>query len=439
MSARAASRNNLIAGVFVVGAVVLAVAISIVLSGIEDRLTATRAYLVRFSTLDGTAGLEAGSLVKFGGQKIGRVTRILIADGSGGGEPPSIDVGVALRADLRVHEDAVAYLVQPILGGLASINLPTLGSAAGVASPRGSGPEVEPGEAIPGRIAPPSLLSSAGYGEEQVSQVQGLIRDAAEAVDRVNRVAERIEREVEPTMELVRGTLTDARQIAADLRGKIPEWTGKIDTTLASMDSAAADFDAVGNEFRDQAATARNILNDLEGVVERNVDDVEKIIADVSSATGKLDGESVRLLNELLKSAEEGAERFSGLVAQADQLLDEEAPSLRKMLANFRLASDQIKLATVEIRTKPWLLLYSPKTKELESELLQSTARTYAEAVSDLRAASEALESAAGSDGSPLALERESIVAMTDRLARAFKSYEEAERKLLDLLIEKRP
>lgn len=439
MSARPASRNNLIAGVFVVGAVVLAVASSIVLSGLEDRLTATRAYVVRFSTQEGTAGLEPGSLVNLGGQRVGRVTGISISDAGGAGEPPAIEVGVAIRADLRVHEDAVAFLVQPILGGLASINLPTLGSPAGVASARGTGPEVEPGEVIPGRIAPPSLLSSAGYGEEQAFQVRNLIRDASEAVERVNRIAERIEREVEPTLELVQGTLTDARQIATDLRGKIPDWTARIDAALASMDAAAADFDAVGDEFRDQARMARGILADLEGVVDRNIDDVDKIIADVSSATGKLDGESLRLLNEMLTAAKDGADRFSSLVTQADQLLDEETPSLRKMLANFRLASDQIKLATVEIRTKPWLLLYSPKTKELESELLQSTARTYAEAVSDLRAASEALESAAGSDGSPLALERESIVAMTDRLAQAFKSYEEAERRLLDLLIEKRP
>lgn len=435
MSTRSPSRNNIIAGVFVVLGVVLAVAISIILSGAQERLTPTRGYDVRFATRDGTAGLEPGSVVTLGGQKIGRVTGIRVARET----PDAVDVRIAIRADLRVYEDAVAYLVQPILGGLASVNLPTLGSSASVAAPLGAGPEVEPGEVIPGRIAPPSLLASAGYGEAQATQVQGLIRDAAAAVEKVNRIADRIDRDVDPTLAMIRETLEDARQVAADIRARTPEWAREVDALLASAKSAAADFDALGDDARARADAVQAIIDRVQHLIDRNADGVEKIIADVSRVTGRLDAESVGMLNAALAAAESGATRFSDAAARADRFLTEETPSLRKILANFRLASDQVKLAMVEIRTKPWLLLYSPKTKELESEVLQSAARTYAEAVSDLRAASEALEAAVAADGSPLATDRESIESMTGRISDAFKTYQQAEQRMLDLLIGKRP
>ncbi len=426
---RTGSRNNVIAGAFVVAGVALAVAISIVLSGVTERLTPSRLYTVRFSTAEGAPGVDEGSPVTVGGLRVGTVTRTRLVHENG--VASAVEAVIRVRRDLRPDKRSVAHIVQPILGGLSAINIadPVLMGAGVLGDP------LEPGGVIPGRVAPPAFLASAGYGPEQATQVQAMIREAGEAIERINSMTKRVESDLEPDLALVRQTLEDARAAIADIRERTPEWTKQVDSVLASADRGAAEFQALGTDLRTRVEEARAVIADVQAFLDRNEASLDKIVADISSVTGKLDAESVRLLNDALRSAEEGAERFSSLAASADQLLREESPSLRRILANFRLASDQLKLAAVEIRTKPWLLLYEPKTKELESEVLQQAVRTYAAAVSDLRAASEALQSVAGSDGAS----QERVVTITEQLAEAFKKYKEAEDRLFELLMATRP
>ncbi len=428
MAARQVSRNNVIAGIFVIVGVILAVAVSVILSGLGAELVPSRTYVVQFSTHEGAAGLDAGSPVTVGGLRVGSVKRTQLA--LEGGRTSAVEAVIRVRADVRLDKGTVALLVQPLLGGLASLNLaqPLEGSGQGL---------LQPGEVIEGHIAPPSFLASAGYGPQQAQQVQSIIRQASETVDRIAKIAERVDAEVDPTLDLIRGTFEDARTAVSDIRAHLPEWTERVDSVLAEADGAATEFRGLGEDLRARVEEARAVIADVQAFIDRNETTFDKIVADVSSVTGKLDAESVKLLNDALASASEGADRFSALAQRADSLLAEESPNLRRILANFRLASDQIKLAAVEIRTKPWLLLYTPKTKELESEVIQQAVRTYATAVSDLRAASESLESAtAAADGG---MERESVVRMTEEIANAFKSYKEAEDRLFALLSQKAP
>ena len=429
MSNRPVSRNNIIAGAFIVLAVVLAVVLSITLSGLEDRLVSTRVYVVRFSLADGTAGLETGSKVNVGGQKVGRVASIQIV--SEGDRPAFVDVRVKIRADLKLYRDTIAYLVQPLLGGLATINIPNAGTPDG--APLGGG------SVIPGQIAVPAFLAQAGYGPDQANQVRTMIRDAQSIIERVDRMVARVESELDTTIGLIRTAAEDAQDITGRLRERTPEWTAQVDTVLTQVSTGATEFSALSTDLRARSEEARKILETVQGALDRNTGRFDTIIQNAESITTRFDQETMQLVQESLDRVAKGAESFSTLAERAERFLAEESPSLRKTVANLRLTSDQLKLAAVEIRTKPWLLLYTPKTKELESEYILQTARSYAAAVSDLRAASESLEAAAGADGSPLASERESLMQMTERLGEAFKAYEQAEQKLLDLLIEKNP
>jgi hypothetical protein len=86
----------------------------------------------------------------------------------------------------------------------------------------------------------------------------------------------------------------------------------------------------------------------------------------------------------------------------------------------------------VEIRRNPWRLLYRPGAKETRTEILYDAARAYAAAVSDLRAASEALQ-AASVRADP---DSENISRLLAELQAAFSRFEETERALLDKLIQ---
>ena len=107
-------------------------------------------------------------------------------------------------------------------------------------------------------------------------------------------------------------------------------------------------------------------------------------------------------------------------------IVTEETPSIRRTLANLRLMSDQLKLTAVEVRSQPWRLLHQPTNKELSSQVLYDATRAYAEAASDLRAASEALEASSGQPSQEV----------VDALTQAVTKYKAAEQALMDKLIE---
>ena len=58
-----------------------------------------------------------------------------------------------------------------------------------------------------------------------------------------------------------------------------------------------------------------------------------------------------------------------------------------------------------EIRAQPWRLLKQPDKDDLMREPIYAAARSYADAVSDLRAASEALEAALQQKDQPVSTE----------------------------------
>lgn len=409
------SRNNILAGVFVLGSILLAAMVVIVLSDLDEMLTPMHTYTVRFSLEDGAEGLGAGSLVKVGGQPVGRVTgwRFVLGPAR---EPTGIDVAVKVRRDLVLYEDATAYLVMPLLGSNSQINIPHLGDGSEVAQAQGASPRLEPGEVLRGELAAPSFLSQAGYGEEQRQQVQEIIRNVNRATERIDAIAARVETELDPAVTQIRGVLDDARAISSDARANWPAWRER--------------FGEIIDSVRDAVAEARQIVAD-------NRDRIDSTMRNIQELSAKANTEGWEQVRGLLARGQEGVDDFAMMAERAGGLFAEAEPQLRTIVANARLASDQLKLTTAEVRAAPWKLLSRPTgRKELENEALYDAARQYALAVSDLRAASASLasvsEGAAGDPATPM--QREQVDRLLRDVQAAFDRYERAERAFLGRL-----
>ncbi len=416
MATRTVSRNNLIAGAFVLGGIVLAVVMSIVISGAQERMIATTNYIIRFSLVEGTSGLKQGSSVLLAGQPVGRVTEVRFYRPAGPGQPPAgVDILVKIRSDVVLFEDAWAFLERPLLGNMSAINIAQAGDGTQVESPQGNSPLLQEGEVLPGIIAPPAFLAQAGYGPEQVRQFKLMVAQASEAVERINRMTQKVEDEIDPTLEGIRTAVTDFNAVTADIREHTPEWTGRVDAILASTQDS---------------------VDALKRAIEENRPAIDRFVASIDEAAARVNAESVPLLNDTLSGARAGADEFTQAGRSVNTLLQEQLPNVRRILANLRLAADQAKLTMVEVRRNPWRLFYQPTTKELESELFYSAARTYAEAVSDLRAASESLEVIGRlPTGS---VDQAEAQRLNRRLQEAFDRYRTAEQRLLDEMIQKR-
>src|ERR1044071_9664275 len=166
MAARAGSRNNILAGAFLLGCVAIAVAMSFVLSDARSSLARTNdsAAPVRFSREQGAVGLKPGSNVQLAGQPVGRVKKVLFAKAPdpkqpGVEIPVGIDVIVSVRSDVTLYENALVSLERPLLGSLTTINISNVGTPAGLDTFQGSSAQLEDKEVIRGSLAPPGFLA----------------------------------------------------------------------------------------------------------------------------------------------------------------------------------------------------------------------------------------------------------------------------------------
>jgi len=233
--------------------------------------------------------------------------------------------------------------------------------------------------------------------------------------------------------------IADAQAVVTDLRTRLTGWSARIDATAANVEAASGRLVPLLDKADDGVESANAFLTSLRGLVDDNRARVDAIVANVDSATGKLDRETMALVNGGLTDARAALASTSDALRRIGGLVADQAPSLRRTLANLRLMSDQLKLTAVEVRSQPWRLLHQPNTKELESQVLYDATRAYAEAASDLRAASEALEAAAapGAPGVP-APDAAALEEVSRRLAESMSAYRKAEGYLMDRLIAER-
>jgi ABC-type transporter Mla subunit MlaD len=425
--ARTVSRTNVIAGVFVLASAALAVVMSVIVSGAQDRLRPRTAYIIRFTLEQGGGGLKPGSNVNLGGQKVGNVSRVEFHRDVAGGPPTAVDVHVRIDADVRLFEDAVVFLERPLLGNIGALNIVSTGDGTQVARSQNNSPLLQEGEVLSGTVAPPAFLSQAGYGPEQARQFRMMVQQASEAVERVTRMTQRAEEEFDPTLRAIRVAVDDVSSVTARLRERADPWTRSVDRVLASADDAASRLRPMFDRFDATVA-------EFQEAVKANRPELDRIMASLSRASERIDQESIPLLSQALEQGRAGADEFAAAGRTFNSLIQQEGPNLQRILANLRLAADQIKLTGVEVRRNPWRLLYQPRTKELESELFYDSARTYAEAVSDLRAASEALQAVSADGRTP---DGETVQHILERLREAFGRYRQAEQRLLDRMVEK--
>lgn len=426
---RTGARNNILAGTFIVVTIVAAVWVSFMLSD-RSGFGSVKTFMVRFSLEDGAAGLKHGSAVNLGGQPVGRVIGVTFdraAVTPGQDVPTGVLVKIEVRSDLVLYENASIYITLPLLGTLSAINITWPGSSEGVASPQGASAAVESGEVIAGRMAPPQFLAGTGFGSDQAEQLRSSFAALESGMNKAKAL-------IEANAPVFESSLEDVRAMLASLRERSAAWERQIDAMVANAAKASERLDPLLASAQSGVDDARAMIGEARAVIGDNRARIDSIVASIESAASKVDSAALPTLLETLGSARDSLASFEGAVTRLGSLLASETPSLRRTLANLRLMSDQLKLTAVEVRSQPWRLLHQPNTKEVEAQVVYDAARSYAQAASDLRAASESLEAATAD---PSRLRDEAVADVTTRLGQAFERFRLAEKYLLDKLIEK--
>jgi len=377
--AKRSSRNNILAGGLVLGSLLLAIATIIMIGDGLDNI-ARREYVVHFSLADGVAGLKRGSEVRVGGRRVGAVKSVEFLRAND--EIQTIEVTIGIDSSITLRQGAEAELKTPILGANGLLNFESLGT----------GPAIT-GTPIPGRRAPMDFLDQAGVGPEERTRIQSMIKNAESASVRIN------------------------------------EMSGKMNTLVE---------DFSGDPYQ----RFKEVLKLAEQYLSENRENVREAIASARSTFEGTD-KTVAWLNQeieargrvMLDDAQAALQRGRLALEDVQKLLGENRPDIRTATANFRLASDQLRATLLEVRRSPWRLLYRPDLRELEFELLYDAARSYADAVSNLRGATEALEATVASGGDRINPDRQTIGDLVQQLDRARQRYTEAEQGFFELII----
>lgn len=417
MSGSRRSSNNVLAGIFVTLSILGGVAIVVMLAGVGERLVSHDEYVVHFTLADGADGLDVGSAVKIAGRDVGRVSKIELQLQDEGERKAGVYATIQIQANHTLYGRPRASLERPLLGSGATLNFSSVG-------------RVEEGEATEGTLfeggpAAPSFLAQAGYGEEQKTQLQSIL-------SRAEKIATNVE---QATDEFRASIVPDVKAVVGDVRERWPAWGERVDSITANIDEASAKLSPGIDEVREVIASAREWFESNRDRLTTIVENVEIASGDLKDGLARLNAETVDKLHEMLDSGTETTKSAQRAIERIDSLVAEQTPNLRKALADARLASDQLKLTMGEVRRSPWRLLYRPDTQELEFELLYDAARQYAEAVSDMRAAGEALESA-GARAAVQGANAEELTPLVDLMKESFERYRAAEEKFLKMVME---
>jgi ABC-type transporter Mla subunit MlaD len=446
MSVSIVKRNNVLAGFFVIASLVLAVAIAAILGDVLGNLGAKNEFVVRFPTEIGVTGLEAGAEVTFAGLPVGRVTSITPYRSGGDATPAdAMDVTVLVDARVTLFEDAFADLAPPILGGVSRINFASAGAgpvardakAAALARSNGNG-VLEPGEIVRGRFAP-SILAQLGFTAEDAERIRNAIADVEAITANVRTTTDRVDRmaaRLEPTFDQ---TLADAGEAVANakeftLRFGEDGWASRIENILADAEQTVAEGPRVAADVRGAIASAR-------AMIETHSDSVGRLLGNAESITERVRFDTMDQAESLLREGTLAAASFRAVGEQTDTMLAGLRPDIRAATANTRGITQQARLFLDEIRAQPWRLLKQPGKDDLMREPLYAATRAYADAVSDLRIASEALDAAIqnrNADTAPTdaALEVARIAATVQA---AYDRYAQTERALLETLQSAQP
>ncbi len=422
--AKRSSKNNVLAGLFVLVSVILTVAVIIVLADAGEALEPTRRYTVRFTMSEGAWGLASGSPVTLGGQRVGRVSEIGFVGPAAA--PEGVDVKIRIREELTLRTDADVQLVVPLLGANTAINIVDLGKP--------SSPVAGEDTPIDGSLAPPGFLAQAGYGPDQQQQVQNILNNLDETTAWVNDFRRRLEIDITSASERLENILANVDAIAADIGEKWPQWSGRADSILATADEQIGPF---VEEARAGLDDVRRTVGKVEGVIDENSENIRSTVANIEQLSSRLNGEMYDDFQAVLTRATTALDNFSATAEEARELLEINGPQLGLIVANARLASDQLKATAVEVRHAPWRLLYQPGRKEFENELLYESVRTYAGAVSDLRATAATLRNVTET-GTAGPTDTRTVDQLIEDLQQAFERYEQAEREFLDQWLQKR-
>ena len=302
-------------GTFVVVAVIIFVYTFISVANMQ--LTGKKVTYRTYFTY--AAGLDTGTLVRFGGLKAGMVDTVQpYAE-----NPTKIEVIIKMRFDIPVNQNSVATVAS--LSALGERYL-----------------EISTGSANVARIKPNGIIPS---------QESPSIGDLTVQVSTVTREATVLMRDVNANFK----SLTDRAEILLD---NLNEITGEdnrlaLKSLLENSNTMIAEqrpkFDKITTQTSKMLEKVDTLLHEMRRVADRT----NKIMVNVDQAVT----ETREPLKQNLAQIETTLQNTRQLIEDIQTMVLVNEETVNETLENFRVSSENIERMTDELRQRPWSLI----------------------------------------------------------------------------------
>ncbi len=399
-------------GFFLLSGIVLFAFVGITLAKL-NLFEKSTPYVVLFNVSDGINGLSKGSSVQIGGLQRGRVDSIIPVIGDNG-ELTGIKANILMEESVKIYKDAKVLRMLTLLGTTATLNFVALGS---------EGEPLAPNSEIVAQQSSGVLAALLGpYNATKANQI----------IDNIVKFSEFLEKVPTDYQAKVVPLLDNAGTVIGQIRTDYSDWRMKIGTALTSAQTSMQKLDGT--------------LGDAQQILVRNGPKIDSAVASLDSgatlakeALAHFNEQTVPLLDSALRHAEASVDSFGKSVEIVHTLLLERSPDIAEMLSNLRTTAAQLKLASMEIRRSPWKILYQPNSDQIAHENLYESARSFAMAAGDLRAAGDSLRLVIERDPGRYESDENFRQAVQTMVLDALAKYELAQQQMNDVLMAPAP
>lgn len=413
------------------------------------RRTPTQRITVEFAHDAGLAPVKEGSPVLLGGAvQVGSVSdieRTYVSREPGAPRELMIRVVADIDRDLELYANCQITTDQPAVGGAGFMVILDIGSPD---QPRDTSATIA-------GLPPQSLAATISNLSRRLLAPDGVI--------------DQIERLVNPEAEgsLMYGVMRSVRDlntITASLSHQLSPHEqqtllAKLNLILDDVREAtrALSVEAAGPEglmarVRQSLGTLQTALGETALLVSENRPVITRTLQSVDQVAARLDrellaaigaeldrnnpGSLMGKLHKGMTSLNEALDDVAEITSTGHALVSGNRVQLDRTLANVREMSEQLRLASEEIRLAPWKLLYRPSPEETREMTVFEAARSFAQAASALDSVSSRLEAllAAHPDGELSPAANAELREIRASLQSAFERYQRAEHFLFERL-----
>jgi ABC-type transporter Mla subunit MlaD len=307
-------------GAFVIVAALIAIAVLLLAARAQWWFASSRSYVVRLPD-DGTGGLRSGSAIEVLGAQAGYVNRVEIGDDG------SLTAGIAVREDFArfVTADSVCTVRKKTLD---------IGGDAYLVITRGTGPALPAGAQLICRSEHDVLASLAEVASGLSAELKPALAEIRAAAHEYAALARTI-RDPDGSLQHLITRLDELAQKANEGKGVAGRiltdqtWATEVDASLHSLHSAIERADAVAEQMGGTAKTAGDQanallarLNDGEKGLPAALADLRSLLADLRPIVTDL-GKAVAMLPEMAATARNEVRGLPGMVERSQVLLGE--------------------------------------------------------------------------------------------------------------------